>query len=330
MTDFSSPTLFVTGAGGYVGRNVLRHFVARGWAVRGLVRNSEAEAKVSAHGATAHYGDLTDRQSLIEGMRGADMLIHAAADTAHGRMNARQLAINEEGTRNVFRAAADAGVARALHLSTEAVLLSGAPLVDADENTPYPARFPGGYSLSKARAEQVAREMAAAGQDIRIMRPRFIWGRDDTTALPQLIAAAKSGKLAWIDGGHYLTSSTHVANVVEGMRLILERGAPGEIYHITDGAPLPFRAFITDLLASRGIEAPRREVPRWLVRSAVGLGEALAALSGGRLSGPMSRQEYATLGVEVTLNIEKARRELGYAPVISREEGLTELRSGAW
>lgn len=320
-----SPHLFVTGAAGYVGRNILRHFISDGYTVTGLVRNPRAAELVTSLGATAHYGDLANRESLTGGMRGADILIHAAADTTHGRISAQQLRINEDGTRNVYEAAAKAGVARALHLSTEAVLLDGAPLVNADETTPYPAHFPGGYTLSKARAEQVALQLAAAGQDIRIMRPRFIWGRDDTTALPQLVAAAKSGKLAWIGGGSYLTSTTHIANVIEGMRLILDKGEAGEIYHITDGEPVPFRGFITDLLGAAGVQPPSKEVPRWLVQTAVAAGEILAAISGGRMNGPMSRQEYATLGVEVTLNIDKAQRELGYAPVISTQAGLAEL-----
>ena len=132
-------------------------------------------------------------------------------------------------------------------------------------------------------------------------------------------------KLAWIGGGHYRMSTTHIANVVHGLMLALECGRGGEVYFISDGEPVEFREFITKLLATQGIEAPSREIPRWLVATCVRIGDSLGRITDGAIHGPMSWQEYAVLGVEVTLNIDKARRELGYSPVISREEGLAEL-----
>jgi nucleoside-diphosphate-sugar epimerase len=108
--------------------------------------------------------------------------------------------------------------------------------------------------------------------------------------------------------------------------LALKHGRGGEVYFVTDGAPVEFRDFISKLLATQGVEAPSREIPRWLVASVVRIGDSLARMTGGAVRGPMSWQEYAVLGVEVTLDIDKARNELGYSPVISREEGLAELR----
>ena len=88
---------------------------------------------------------------------------------------------------------------------------------------------------------------------------------------------------------------------------------------------MEFRDFITRLLATQGVEAPSRQIPRWFVATVVRIGDFLGRMTGGAIHGPMSWQEYAVLGVELTLNIAKARRELGYSPVISREEGLAEL-----
>lgn len=158
------------------------------------------------------------------------------------------------------------------------------------------------------------------------MRPRFVWGRDDTTALPQLAAAARSGKLVWFDGGTYLMSTTHIANAVEGVRLCLEKGRGGEVYFVTDGEDIALRPWITALLATQGIDVSGvKTMPRWLMDVIVGVGEFLANVTGGVIRGPLDRQAYATVGNTVTLNIAKARRELGYVPVITREEGLREL-----
>ncbi|HEB89249.1 MAG TPA: NAD-dependent epimerase/dehydratase family protein [Deltaproteobacteria bacterium] len=322
----STSTLFLTGGSGYIGRNLLRAFVADGFRVRALARSEKAANVVSGLGAEPVRGDLLDVEALKRGMAGAGLVIHAAADTDHGMGSTAQAEVNLQGTRNVYEVAKAQGVQRALHLSTEAVLLDGRPLRNADETTPIPEKHAGGYSKTKAEAERIALAHSGDGLDVIVVRPRFVWGRDDTTALPQLIEAARSGKLSWIGGGHYEMSTTHIANVVHGVRLALEKGRGGEVYFITDGRPVGFRTFITALLEAAGVEPPTTGIPRWIVATVVRVGDFLARLTGGRLHGPMSRQEYAVLGVEVTLDIDKARRELGYAPIITREEGLAEIR----
>ena len=326
MSVDSSQVVFVTGGSGYVGRNILRGLIDAGHRVRALARSDASADVVAKLGAEPILGDLANIEALRTGMSGASWLIHAAADTDHGMATSTQEKANLDGTRNVYAAAKQAGVQRALHLSSEAVLLSGEPLKNADETTPMPDQPAGGYSKTKAESERIALAHGGDGLDVIVLRPRFVWGRDDTTALPQLIDAARTGKLSWIGGGHYRMSTTHIANAVHGVMLALERGRAGEVYFVSDGEPVEFRGFITKLLATRGVEAPSREIPRWLVAAVIRIGDALARLTGGALHGPMSWQEYAVLGVEVTLDIGKAQNELGYSPVISREEGLAELR----
>lgn len=325
MKERAVQSVFITGGSGYIGRNLLRAFAETGTPVRALARSEASAGVVAALGAEPVRGDLADTRSLVRGMQGVTYGIHAAADTNHGLATAAQEQANLQGTRNVYEAARTAGVERMLHLSTEAVLLSGAPLHDADETNAMPEVPAGAYSATKGHAERIALSHCRDGLEVVVVRPRFVWGRDDTTALPQLIEATHSGKLSWIGGGHYLTSTTHVANLVHGVNLTLERGRAGEVYFITDGPPVEFRRFITDLLEAAGVPAPTRELPRWLVAAVARAGDVLARATGGRLTGPMSWQEYATLGVEVTLNIDKATHELGYAPPLSRMEGLAEL-----
>ncbi|MGE0325980.1 MAG: NAD-dependent epimerase/dehydratase family protein [Polyangiaceae bacterium] len=318
--------LFLTGGSGYVGRNLIRHFVERGVAVRALVRSDSSAKVVQELGAEPFRGDMVE-SDLGPAMQGIEWMIHAAADTNHGESTREQERVNLQGTRNVFRSAREAGVKRGLHISTESVLLDGSPLVNADESTPFPAHPAGGYSRTKAEAERIALAQGVGGLQVVVLRPRFVWGRDDTTALPQLIEAANTGKLVWIDGGHYLTSTTHVGNLCRAAELALERGGAGEVYFVTDGEPVVFREFVSSLLESQGVAPPGKSVPRWLVNSLSRVAEFASMLNMVRLKSPISRQEYATLAVEVTLNIDKARRELGYTPVVSLEEGLAELRA---
>jgi len=323
----SAQKLFITGGSGYVGRNLIRHFVARNWPVVALARSAAAADIVAGLGAEPVDGELFS-SDLAERMAGCTMLVHAAADTNHGYGGAEQVRINVGGTCKVLEAAEAAGVTRAVCLSTESVLLDGRPLVNANETHPYPKRPAGSYSRSKGGAERLALSMNAPGFAVIAIRPRFVWGRDDTTALPHLVAALRSGQFAWIEGGRYLTSTTHIANLCAGVDLALSRGRGGQAYFITDGAPVMFRTLVTDLLKTQGLSVPDKTVPRALLRVMALAGEGLATMSSGRVRLPITLQEFATSAVEVSLDITKAQNELGYAPVMTMSAGLAEMRAG--
>src|SRR5581483_3715279 len=86
-----------------------------------------------------------------------------------------------------------------------------------DETQPYPRRHIRPYGITKAIAEQ---HVVAASSDrlaTVVVRPRFVWGRDDSTLLPRFVEGARRGQLAWFDGGRYRTSTTHVANAAAGL-----------------------------------------------------------------------------------------------------------------
>lgn len=318
--------VFVTGGSGYVGRNLIRALVARGDAVRALARSDASVKAVEALGAVAVGGDLLDEAALGAGLAGCDWLVHAAADTGQTSGNAAQERINVDGTRLLFRLARDRGVRRAVHVSTEAVLADGAPLVRVDETTRFPEKFAGGYSRSKALAEQAALDGNGGGLDVMVVRPRMVWGRDDTTLMPAFIKAAESGQLAWIDGGRFLTSTTHVDNLVHALVLALEKGRAGRVYFVSDGDPVPFRDFVTELLSTQNVKAPSREVPRWLAKGLTSVSRLVETVSGGRRLGPLPLQTFALMAHEVTVNDARAREELGYAPVMPRTKGLEALK----
>lgn len=324
--DAAWPTagIFITGGSGYVGRNLIRHFVAKGIPVTALARSPKSELTVAELGATPFSGDLL-ATDLARGMEGCDVLIHAAADTDHGPGTKSQQRVNEEGTRAVFQAARVAGIQRAILLSTESVLADGYPLVNVDEDHPLPRRPAGSYSRTKAAAERYALSFNSPRFDVIVVRPRFVWGRDDTTALPNLLGAVRSGQFAWISGGNYLTSTIHIANLCHGIELALIRGKAGQVYFLADEEHVRFRDFATALMATQGVQAPEKSVPRALLWSIAGLGGWLHKVSGGRITAPLTLQSYATSAVSITLNTGKARRELGYVPIVSRDAGLAEM-----
>lgn len=316
---------FVTGGSGFLGRNLIPYLRERGWDVRALARSPDAAAAVRAAGAEPAPGDITSSEGLVERLRGCDAAFHAAAWANDWGDRAVAWDANVAGTERMLTAAREAGVKRFVHVSTEAVLVGGRPIVRATEDWPYPTRSLGLYTWTKREAEKLARAASAPGFDVTIVRPRFIWGKGDTTLMPKFVEAAKSGVLKWFGGGRYFTSTCHVRNVCEGMLKAAEKGAPGEVYFLTDGEPIEFREFISTLLKKEGVEPPAASIPHAIAHASsivMDLGWRLLRL---RSRPPLPHASYHLMGEEVTVIDAKARKELGYEGAVTIAAGLAEI-----
>jgi nucleoside-diphosphate-sugar epimerase len=318
---------FVTGGSGFIGGRLIERLRAEGHAVRALARSPSAAERVRERGAEPVDGDLADAAALRAGAEGCELAFHAAATLGDWGTREEFERGNVDGTRNALRACAEAGVRRFVHVSTEAVLLAGEPLVNVDETAPLRPDSPALYSATKARAEQAV--LAANGESFEtvVVRPRFVWGVGDTTLLPVMVEMVRSGRFAWIGGGRHRTSTTHVENTVEGLMLGAARGRPGNVYFVTDGEPVVFRDFVSELLASQGVAAPSRSVPAWAGSMLARAGEASWRILPLPGRPPLTRFAYWVTSQECTIRIDKAREELGYAPVKSIAEGLAEMQA---
>jgi nucleoside-diphosphate-sugar epimerase len=307
---------FVTGGSGFLGQRLVRELVSRGIGVVALARSDAAAAKVKALGAEPLQGDLDN----VPAPAGCDAAFHAAAYVKQSGPLSEFMAANVEGTQRVLDACRAAGVKRFVHISTEAVLADGKPIIRANEQVPYPKKPAGYYPLTKGLAEQCVIAGNKDGLETVIVRPRLIWGKGDTSVLAEMIDAVKKKRFGWFGDGRYLTSTCNVQNVVDGAILAAEKGKPGEIYFLTDGEPVEFRTFVTDMLATQGVDAGTREVPRWVAKT-------LATLTGWMAHPPLTKTALALISHEVTVDDSKARAELGYAPRVTIEQGLAEMRA---
>lgn len=319
--------VFVTGGSGFIGGRLIERLCAEGHLVRALARSSAAEESVRARGAEPVPGELADVAAMRAGADGCQLAFHAAATLGDwGRREDFEQG-NVVGTHNVLRACEDAGVRRFVHVGTEAALLAGRPLVEVDETAPLRPDSPALYSATKARAEQAV--LAANGERFEtvVVRPRFVWGRGDTTLLPVIVDMVRAGRFAWIGGGRQRTSTTHVDNTVEGLVLGANRGRPGNAYFVTDGEPVVFREFVARLLATQGVDAPTRSVPSPVAGALAIAGETAWRLLPLPGRPPLTRFAYWVSAQECTIRIDKARQQLGYQPQKSIEDGLEELEA---
>jgi nucleoside-diphosphate-sugar epimerase len=319
------PTAFVTGGSGFIGGALVERLRREGWDVRALARSEAAAVRVRELGAEPVSGELGDGGALRDGADGSEVAFHCAAKVEDWGEPADFERLNVQGTLNVIEACRAAGVRRLVHASTEAALTAGEALVNVNEDAPLRPDSPFLYSSSKARAEQLVR--AAAGKDLEtvVVRPRFVWGRGDTTLLPALTALIRAGRFRWIGGGRQLTATTHVDNTVEGFWLGATKAPAGGIYFVTDGEPVVFREFVTRMLETQGVTPPDKSIPDGAAEAAAVAAEGAWRTLRRPGSPPLTRFAVWVSSKECTIDISRAEGELGYRPVVTRDEGLAAM-----
>ncbi len=319
------PTAFVTGGSGFIGGALIRRLLGEGWAVRALARSEGSAATVADRGAEPVRGDLDDVDAMRDGAAGCELAFHAAAHLGDWGSRKDFERGNVGGTRNALAASRGAGVRRFVHVGTEAALMRGKPLVAVDERAPLQPRSRALYSATKAQAEMAVLKAGGDGFETVVVRPRLVWGVGDTTILPAVRHEAQRGRWAWIGGGRHLTSTTHVDNVVEGLWLGATRGAPGGVYFVTDGEPVVFRDFMERLLATQDVALPDKNVPAQVAGAVAAVGETAWRMLPLPGQPPVTRLAYWLASQECTIDITRARTELGYAPVRTMDDGMEDL-----
>lgn len=317
--------IFVTGASGFVGGAATRRFVEDGHEVRAMSRSENADAAIRALGAAPVRCDLEN--VTAEDIGDSEIVLHCAAFVEQwGPPDAWKRA-NVDGTARALAAAHEAGAARFIHIGTEAALFHGQHLRGVDEAYPLAPKSSYPYSRTKAQAEQLVRDANAADFTTIVLRPRFIWGPGDMTLLPTIEAMAREGKFMWVDHGRARTSTTHIANLVHAIDLALTKGFGGQAYFILDDGVRTMREMISGMAAARGVALPNKSAPAWAADAIGAASEALWRLLPLKGAPPLTRFGAMILSREAVLKDDKARFEMGYAPVITVDAGMLELRA---
>ncbi len=312
-----APTL-ITGATGFVGSAVLRALVARGFAVRALVRPGGDRRNLDGVPVTLVEGDLRDPASLARAVAGVAYLFHVAADYRIWVPDpAEMLRANVDGTRALMLAALEAGVERVVYCSSVAALgltKDGSP---ADEATPVSeAAIVGIYKKSKYRAEQAVLALVRErGLPAVIVNPAGPIGPRDIKPTPtgQMIADAASGRMpAYVDTG---INVVHVDDVAHGHLLALERGRIGERYILgSENLLLPDILGMVDAATGRPTRRMRLR-PEWLWPVAL-VSEGLARLG---MEPRVTRDHLHMARKKMFFSHAKAAAELGFSPRPARE-----------
>lgn len=316
--------IFVTGASGFVGGAFVKAY-ANEHQITAMSRSEKSDAAIHALGAKVARAALGEVRT--EQLKGFDAVVHCAAYTEEWGPWEDYWRVNVDGTKELLVAAKGADVKRFVHIGTEAALFYGQHMRGVDEHYPLALNSPFPYARTKAHAEKAVREANDPGTGFTtiVVRPRFVWGPGDQTILPIVEAMIEKGQFAWIDGGRNKTSTTYIGNLIYAMNLALTKGNGGEAYFVLDGEPVVFREFMTKMLAAAGIEPGDRAVPGWLVRAIAYIGETTWRALDLKSKPPLTRIAANIMSRDCILTDAKARREMGYAPPYTIDQGLKAL-----
>lgn len=303
--------ILVTGATGFIGNHVARLLLERGETLRLLVRQTSSRLSLDGLRSKIHVGDLRDRASLKEAVRGCRQVYHVAADYRLWSRRPRDLyETNVEGTRNLLSIAQESGVERVIYTSTVGTIRLPGDGTLGTENSPVPIDdMSGHYKRSKFLAEQVAQEFAANGFPVVIVNPTAPIGERDFRPTPTglIIRDFLTGRMpAYLDTGLNLVD---VRDVAKGQILAAERGRIGERY-LLGAENLTLKQMFDQLAEITGRPAPTTRIPYPLALAAGLVSTAFASVSGVEPRVPLEGVRMARK--KMFVDCSKAQRELGF------------------
>jgi nucleoside-diphosphate-sugar epimerase len=320
----------VTGGGGFLGSAIVRRLRARGDRVHSLSRHRYPE--LDALGVIPFAGDVADDLAVARAAAGCDVVFHVAAKAGVGGRYRDYYRANVVGTANVLAACRHHGITRLVHTSSPSVVFAGRDMAGVDESVPYPRHYEAAYPQTKAIAERLVLSANGALLATVALRPHLIWGPGDNHLIPRLLARARAGRLRRIGTTVKLIDTVYIDNAADAHLLAADRLAPGapiagKVYFITQGEPVPLWDLINRILAAAGQGPITRSVPAEVAYAAGWLLETIYALCGWLDEPPMTRFVARELTTAHWFDISAARRDLGYEPKVSLEEGLRRLQA---
>ncbi len=318
----------VTGGGGFLGSNLVKALRARGASVRVLARGDYPELR--ALGAETIRGDITDAAATAKACEGVDVVFHTAAKAGGWGDPKEYEAINVTGTDHVIAGCVSAKVPVLIHTSSPSIVHGHEDIEGANESIPYAAHFTAHYPRTKAISEQHALAASSASLKVIALRPHFIWGPGDRHLLPRLVARAKTGRLRQIGSRDPKCDTIYIDNCVDAHVLAADKllaGAAlgGKPYFVSDDAPIGVWTMANRMLACAGQGPVGRPIPAGLAYAVGAMMEGTSWLFGVEKEPLITRFGASELSYAQWFDISAAKRDLGYTPKVTIEEGLKRL-----
>lgn len=317
--------VLVTGGGGFLGRAIVRQLKDAGDHVTSFSRQFYGD--LDHLGVDQIQGDISDPWAVNLAVSGMDTVFHVAAKPGIWGKFDDYFRVNVTGTENVIQACARNRVKHLVYTSSPSVVFDGNDMEGVDESVGYPERFHAPYPETKAMAERLVRE-AKSVQTI-ILRPHLIWGPGDNHLFPGIIRRA--GRLRRIGDGTNRVDTIYVDNAARAH--ILARDAlrenpalGGNVYFVSQDEPVFLWAMVDDFLRAAGLGPVRKTIPPGMAFFLGHSFEFIYGLLGLEKEPPITSFAARELATSHWFDISRAKKDLGYQPLVSTEQGLDRLR----
>ena len=314
--------VFVSGATGFIGIQLVKRLVKQGDTVHALYRSESKADLIRLPGVNLFKGDILDASSLADAMKGCHAAYHTAAFAGVWSKDPKQVfRLNVDGAMNVIEAARKSGTARVVLTST-AGILGPSKKEPVNESTPPPSSFFTLYEESKFQLEQKLLGRKEGNPEVVLVNPTRVYGPgylSESNGVTRMIKQYMEGSWRLLPGdGLSLGNYVYVEDVVSGHLLAMQKGLAGERY-VLGGDNISYMQLFEFIRNASGVKHRLFKVPLWLMMALAGLMQGISAITGRPpLIVPNLVRKFSHNWI---VSSQKAIRELGYE-ARNAEEGI--------
>lgn len=321
----------VTGGGGFLGKAIVMLLLERGLKVRSLSRGDYPELR--ARGVEVVRGDIAEAEAVAGACADCDVVFHAAALPGVWGPYEAFYRTNFLGTVNVVEACRAARIPRLVYTSSPSVVFHGGDMENVGESVSYPEHFKAAYPETKSMAERYV--LRANGDTLRTvaLRPHLIWGPGDNHLIPRIVARARTGRLRRVGNNHNRVDTVYIDNAAEAHLQAADHLTPaaavaGKAYFISQGEPQPLWDIVDRILDAAGEPPLTKSIPAPVAYAVGAVLEGVYGTLGLKGEPLMTRFVAKELSTAHWFDLGAAKRDFGYEPSVSLDEGFERLK--AW
>jgi nucleoside-diphosphate-sugar epimerase len=255
-----------------------------------------------------------------------EVVVHCAAKVGDRGPIEDYRPINVDAFRSLLDLCKGLPLARFIHVSSLGVY-EARHHQGTDESEPLPASHMDSYTQTKVEADLLAQSYARESTlPLVILRPGFVYGPRDRVVLPKLIRHMTRKKIHYLGADQRALNTIYISNFIDAVFLAAEKPeAVGQIYNLTDGEFVSKRRFIEAVADGMGLKKSKQWLPYWLAALIVRMvkRQMAGALAKGKKPW-VTPAQFKFMQLNLDFNIDKAKRELGYQPRVSFDQGIKE------
>ncbi|AUM11756.1 NAD-dependent epimerase/dehydratase family protein [Ketobacter alkanivorans] len=318
--------VLITGGTGFIGEHYVRHLcqthpdVKLCFTGRNLEKGNELARSTGVH---YYRGDLQDEPFVKLICKDVDVVVHCAAKSGIWGGYVDYFQSNVVTTEHLLSAAQHTGVRRFVNLGSPSIYFDYNDHLNVTEDF-LPPRFADNYARTKFQAE--TRVLRAGSEQMKTLslRPRFVVGPGDQSIFPRLIRLHQQGALRQVGEGRNIVSMTSISNMMLGLDCAVFGGDDicGDVYNVADPQPVNLWDMVNQLMLLLELPAVTRKISYGSAFVTASAAEAWHRLLRRKTEPDLMRHKVAVMGNSFTLNIERAKRKLGYDPALCIDDTL--------